>query len=269
MIYDDLVHVYKSSKYIYYKLERFGQTDPFCVVTLACHWHVLVFNGFDTFILLQSLTKFLVAAALMHRIWMWAIRISESSPSSSEGSKVVREKAELATLEAWMTSLRSIMQPNRHGSVRHLGFYHRVVSSILQSHLTQFSITRFREFSNVFWTLGWQVESKYNDILVALEEPCALHFEDFSGSRNSASHWTTPSSTLGLRWSLGVEQGSNIVFRHIQAIVDLLHSEHFRPFGFLVSKTSSMCLQNFWVLKLNPWKKWIKKFPTEKVDLKK
>lgn len=126
-----------------------------------------------------------------------------------------------------------------------------------------------REFSNVFWTLGWQVESKYNDILVALEEPCALHFEDFSGSRNSASHWTTPSSTLGLRWSLGVGQGSNIVFRHIQAIVDLLHSEHFRPFGFLVSKTSSMCLQNFWVLKLNPWKKWIKKFPTEKVDLKK
>ena len=59
---------------------------------------------------------------IRHRIWMWAIRISESSPSSSEGSKVVHEKAELATLE---------------------------------------------------------VESKYNDILVALEEPCALHFEDY------------------------------------------------------------------------------------------
>lgn len=59
---------------------------------------------------------------IRHRIWMWAIRISETSPASLEESKVLREKADFATS---------------------------------------------------------QVESRYNDLLVALEEPCALHFEDY------------------------------------------------------------------------------------------
>eukprot|EP00435_Cladocopium_sp_Y103_P030803 s1198_g7.t1 len=59
---------------------------------------------------------------IRHRIWMWAIRISETSPASIEESRVMRDKAHLATS---------------------------------------------------------QVESRYNDLLVALEEPCALHFEDY------------------------------------------------------------------------------------------
>ncbi|CAL1150989.1 unnamed protein product [Cladocopium goreaui] len=37
---------------------------------------------------------------IRHRIWMWAIRISETSPASLEESKVLREKADFATSQA-------------------------------------------------------------------------------------------------------------------------------------------------------------------------
>lgn len=80
---------------------------------------------------------------------MWAIRISESSPSSSEGSKVVREKAELATREAWMTSLRGNMEPNRHGFARHLDFDFSIRCHHLVLHYL-ISIYFNREFLNVF-----------------------------------------------------------------------------------------------------------------------
>ncbi len=47
----------------------------------------------------------------------------------------------------------------------------------------------------------WQVESKYNDILVALEEPCALHFEDFSGfPRNNIGASASPYSCSELSY---------------------------------------------------------------------
>ncbi|CAE7534394.1 ngoBIM [Symbiodinium pilosum] len=59
---------------------------------------------------------------IRHRIWMWAIRLSEKPPKGLEEAKLLREQAEL---------------------------------------------------------ISKTVHPKFNDILVALEEPCALHFEDY------------------------------------------------------------------------------------------
>ena len=59
------------------------------------------------------------------RIWMWAIRISETSPASLEESKVLREKADFATSQApvapdgfrneHFVSIR--INPYRHGKI--------------------------------------------------------------------------------------------------------------------------------------------------------
>ncbi|CAE7458520.1 ZMET5 [Symbiodinium microadriaticum] len=59
---------------------------------------------------------------IRHRIWMWAIRLSDKAPRTQEEAETLRQRAE---------------------------------------------------------ALSQTVEPKFNDILVALEEPCALHFEDY------------------------------------------------------------------------------------------